>query len=353
MPSVEAAIGAPNASAMARTDAARGSAVGHGTIVMTPAQSGGVRDYGALIAARIGAAHVTCADDDPATLASATADARIVYLQFSGYGFQPRGIPLGLVRWSRDANRRGQRVGVFFHELFAFGPPWTSSFWLNPAQKFIAIELTRGAAFWIANRQASAAWLSRWAPARPHDVLATMSNVGELAREDAPRARHLIVFGTAGLRETTYRDGRANFLPWARREGFEVHDIGPPLHNVELTRELQQFGVHFHGRLEPSEIGPLMTGAMAGAIAYPLAYASKSGVLAAYCAYGLCPVLYSTHHAPSDGLARDINYVGRLSSVDGPSQLATVGRAARAWYRRHSERHHVEVTARMIEGVAA
>jgi hypothetical protein len=30
-----------------------------------------------------------------------------------------------------------------FHELYAFGPPWTSSFWLSALQKNLAMRLAR------------------------------------------------------------------------------------------------------------------------------------------------------------------------------------------------------------------
>ena len=63
-----------------------------------------------------------------------------VVLHFSGYGYQKRGVPLWLVErlrfWARRA--RTCRLLPFFHELYASGRPWQSSFWLSPLQKHIA-----------------------------------------------------------------------------------------------------------------------------------------------------------------------------------------------------------------------
>lgn len=61
----------------------------------------------------------------------------IVLLQFSGYGFDPNGIPyflyLGLERWLRAGSNR--RLVTMFHELYAVGPPWKKAFWLTALQQ--------------------------------------------------------------------------------------------------------------------------------------------------------------------------------------------------------------------------
>src|SRR5438093_5969188 len=66
-----------------------------------------------------------------------------VLLHYVGYGYQKRGCPFWLVQalesWKkRDTNRR---LVVMFHELYAFGPPWRSSFWTSPLQRGLTKSL--------------------------------------------------------------------------------------------------------------------------------------------------------------------------------------------------------------------
>src|SRR5688572_26176134 len=61
------------------------------------------------------------------------ADATVL-LHYEGYGYANRGCPVWLVKaleqWRMANNRR--KLVTMFHELYATGPPWTSSFWLSP-----------------------------------------------------------------------------------------------------------------------------------------------------------------------------------------------------------------------------
>ena len=65
-----------------------------------------------------------------------------VILHYVNYGYQTRGVPFALLRFAREL--RGQLQGRWvttFHEIYAWGPPWKSEFWLRPFQVKIAREL--------------------------------------------------------------------------------------------------------------------------------------------------------------------------------------------------------------------
>ena len=68
-----------------------------------------------------------------------------VILHYVGYGYEKRGCPLWLIRglesWKR--NHRVHRLLVIFHELYAAGSPWQSSFWNSPVQRWITGRLAR------------------------------------------------------------------------------------------------------------------------------------------------------------------------------------------------------------------
>src|ERR1700730_5446321 len=62
-----------------------------------------------------------------------------VILHYVNYGYQKRGVPFCLRRLTLQL--RGKLRGRWlttFHELYAFGPPWRSAFWLRPLQVKIA-----------------------------------------------------------------------------------------------------------------------------------------------------------------------------------------------------------------------
>jgi hypothetical protein len=65
-----------------------------------------------------------------------------VILHYVNYGYQTRGVPFALLRFAREL--RGQLRGRWvttFHEIYAWGPPWKSEFWVRPFQVKIAREL--------------------------------------------------------------------------------------------------------------------------------------------------------------------------------------------------------------------
>ncbi|HSG40281.1 MAG TPA: glycosyltransferase family 1 protein, partial [Thermoanaerobaculia bacterium] len=66
-----------------------------------------------------------------------------VLLHYVNYGYQQRGCPVWLLhtlrRWRRGGT--GRRLVTVFHEVYATGPPWRSSFWTMPLQRGIAAAM--------------------------------------------------------------------------------------------------------------------------------------------------------------------------------------------------------------------
>ena len=137
---------------------------------------------------------------------------RTALLQYVGYGYEKRGCPLWLVRgleaWKRGAaltpgpspeaekgtvpfslirksgqSPRTRRLVTMFHELYASGPPWRSSFWTSAVQRWVARCLARQSDRCFTNRAASGHWLSSVSGMGtvPVRVLPVLSNLGELA----------------------------------------------------------------------------------------------------------------------------------------------------------------------------
>ena len=228
---------------------------------------------------------------------------------------------------ARSKRRREhiKTLGIFFHELYAFGPPWSSSFWLSPMQRHIARRLAEVSDFWMTSREGSAQWLRQYAGDKPHAVLPVFSTIGEPDSIAQARSPRIVVFGSAGLRRATYQAAGDKLFAWAKQASLEIHDIGAPITDAQLAVTLRANGVIQHGRLGDEAIRRLMQDALFGLLAYPVEYVAKSSVFAAYCAHGICPLLISNNYAQADGLEAGRHYLPGVPDAGEFSQAASIG----------------------------
>lgn len=318
------------------------------SVSLIPPGGGGVQDYASTIAGPLHAPPLELTPDTD----SSSWSGDLLLLHFSGYGFQKRGVPLWLLKRIDSLRSQFGSFGVVFHELFAFGPPWGSAFWLNSIQKRIARELVSVSDFWLTNRDESARWLLDQRQGTPHRVLPVFSNVGEPQSIDAERLPRLVVFGSAGVRANVYRWAEGEVFRWARKSGLEIHDIGPASQDPLLVQRLRAEGVVSHGKLSADQVSKELSQASCGALAYPTDYVSKSGVFAAYCAHGICPVLLSKEYDAHDGLRPSVHYAAGFASLDpATSDTLAIGREARQWYEPHRIDAHVSALKTLVTEV--
>ena len=216
-----------------------------------------------------------------------------VLLHYANYGYQARGCPVSLVRallrWKGSA--AGGRLVTVFHEVYASGPPWRSSFWTSPVQRRLAAALTRASDGIVTSLELYAGLLTRLAPGVEVHVSPVFSTVGEPARVPPLRERRpaIVVFGGPGARGRAYGEGREALAAACRTWGIEeVLDIGPALSTP--PQRLGTTPVRALGPLPASEVSRFLLGSFAGFLAYPPAFLPKSTIYAAYCAHGLLPV---------------------------------------------------------------
>lgn len=312
-------------------------------LVVPPKQSGGVYDFACKLQEAIGqdaVRMVHLSRENAADWKVSPGDS--VVLQLSGYGFAKRGAPLWLLREFERRRKVIKTLGVFFHELYAFGPSWSSSFWLSPVQRHIVRRLADMSDYWMTSRDGSAQWLRRFAGDKPHAVLPVFSTIGEPDSLAQPRSPKIIVFGNAGLRQATYRAAGEKLFAWAKQASLEIHDVGAPVADERLSEILRTSGVVQHGRLDDQAIGRLMQDAQFGLLAYPVEYVAKSSVFAAYCAHGICPVLFSENYVQADGLMAGMHYLPGVPDAGTMKRAETVRRAAWEWYQPHRLACHVE-----------
>ena len=310
------------------------------SISVVPPGPGGVYDFASRLAGPL---------DAPVVELSRTTDTSawsgdLLLLHFSGYGYQKRGVPTWLNDEVRSLKKRFRVFGVVFHELYAFGPPWRSAFWLSGIQRKIAQELALQADFWLTNREVAAEWLMKHAPSVPHATMPVFSNVGEPVSIDAEgrnpkRARTMVVFGSSAMRMLVYAWNDGEIFKAARQHGLQIHDIGPTIQDADMARRMAREGVIVQGRLSAEQVSDAMSRAEYGALAYVPAHAAKSGIFAAYAAHGVCPVMLCKESAARDGFQPGINYIDGFHALSGGKSsfdARLIGRAARLWYEPHS-----------------
>lgn len=308
-------------------------------VTLIPTGTGGVRDYAEIMNGRIPGRILVPVRETP------LADygrGRIV-LNFSGYGYHPRGIPGWLVERLTQLRANGVQVGVYFHEMFASGPPWRSEFWLRPMQRRIVVDLGNLACYWLTSCNSAAQWLREHCKPAPHRVLPVYSNVGEAAARPTSRADKIVVFGGPASRAQVYRRLDEGFWRWALEEGLAVHDIGPPIDSAEYERLRASKRVHVHGSLPAEEVSEHLSQARFGLLCYPPRVAAKSGVLAAYSAYGVCPILLADDYEAHDGLKPDQHYAAGYAGLkEGRLDATDIGSAAFEWYQPHRIDAHAQ-----------
>jgi hypothetical protein len=254
-----------------------------------------------------------------------------VLLHYANYGYQRRGCPLWLARGVRRLAPR--RLVTVFHEVYATGPPWRSSFWTMPLQKGIAASVARASHALVTSLDLYTRRIGGAAAPGKTVVMPVFSTVGE---PDGPpplagRGRRLVVFGGQGARGRAYGELRPALEAACRALGIEeVADIGPEAEAI--PESVAGVPVRRLGPLPAAEASALMLDSLAGFVAYPAFFLPKSTIFAAYCAHGLLPVRGWPGVEREGALLREgTHYSG--SPLLSTSQ--TIASAAHAWYLDH------------------
>ncbi|MBK1987842.1 glycosyltransferase family 1 protein [Sphaerospermopsis aphanizomenoides BCCUSP55] len=268
---------------------------------------------------------------------------QIVLLHYVGYGYARRGCPIwlveGLEKWRKGANNR--RLVTMFHEIYAFGAIWTSQFWTSPLQRNLAARLVRLSDRCITSKQGYADIIGKFSQGKHSDIptLPVFSNVGEPESLTplSARPRRLVIFGGTGPRSRVYQTSQLALKRTCQElEIEEIFDIGPAL-KFEIT-PLNNIPVTCLGINSASEISDILSSSLVGFFNYPLAFLTKSGIFAAYCAHKVLPVGTWDEGRDLDGLVAGKHYwLGdryeqKMNLADGQ----IVADHAYNWYEQHN-----------------
>jgi hypothetical protein len=274
-------------------------------------------------------------------------EAEIVLLHYVGYGYAKRGCPTWLVDGLREWKSRSssRRLITIFHELYATGHAWQSSFWLSHFQKSLARNLALLSDVAHTTMARYAGIVRAWNPTINVTALPVFSAIGETNNLPAlsARKRQLVVFAGAPLRYEIYSRHLPALLRVGRALEIEkIVDIGPSIGmNVGLPLPFEQLGVQ-----SAEAVRKILANSVAGFLFYYDGYLAKSSVFAAYCAHAMVPILPEKNRSDLDGLEVGQQYLsGSDISSELPAHIAQgVADRAQNWYRQHS----IENTASVI-----
>jgi hypothetical protein len=311
-------------------------------IFITAAVEGGVTDFARLLSAALPEGPAEILALSYARRDTPLAPGQDCFLHLSGYGYAKRGAPVWLVHWVRKHRASMRSFGVFFHELYASGMPWRSSFWFSPLQRYVARAIAEMSDYWITSRQAAAEWLERGDPGKPCATLPVFSNVGESPAFNRGRSPSAVVFGSAVTRSLAYTAAGPRLFDWAQRHSLIVNDIGPPIRDPQIASLLADYQAKQHGKLAAGQVAELLGAASFGLLAYPSVDLAKSGVFAAYCAHGAAPALLTAPYLAADGLRPGTHYLTGFRDAAPGAACATIGESAWSWYQGHRLQRHTQ-----------
>jgi hypothetical protein len=274
--------------------------------------------------------------------------ARAILLHVSCYGYQQRGVPFWLLegmRIWRQLQPRTCLVGIF-HELFATGHVWNSSFWLSRAQRYITRELWRLCDYGLTTNDTYAGHLAAWRVVTQNHlkVLPVFSNVGEpesiIPLLDRPA--HMAVFGRPGVEQGVYSN------PISQESAAITNVLG--IRNVIDIGDRAMSVPPRLGHAVVTSMGPLSRCVVSrhlltcryGLLNYDVGRLGKSGVFAAYAAHGVIPICIGSRAAPTDELEEGRHFL-RWPFHRVPPNLSEIQRNLLHWYQNHSVAQHADV----------
>jgi hypothetical protein len=278
-----------------------------------------------------------------------------VILHYANYGYQARGVPLRLRNFARRLRKklRGRWITTF-HELYAFGPPWKSAFWLYPLQARIARDMIDISEVCVVSSNTIEQAIHDFDQQKPVRLVPVMSNFGEPTAldSDGKSPRHWVICGGSELILRSLRsfiDVQAStpesYLP-DQLDVFGGHESDEVRQRVrKVKRTLRGVSCRYQPEITAADASEILRGCAFAWIDYfgkgkvwP-GMIFKSGSFAACCAHGVVPIV--SHAEPPPAIIGEPFPVWYFTNAHGakfpkPGQLGATGEKIHAWYHRHA-----------------
>jgi hypothetical protein len=261
----------------------------------------------------------------------------VILLHFSGYEYAHRGLCFWIVKLIDNLIQEKKILGLvtYFHEIYAFGPPWRSGFWVSPFHRYFAFKVQAASDKIFTNTDEHVRKL-RGLSFKKRDVvcLPVYSNVNEPETRPAFQNRDdvAVMFGI----EQNRRRGLAAFGGGDGLKRIGIHnviEIGPGSTVGEGIS-----GWHFVGRLEKADVSRHLINARFGLVTHKPSELAKSSVFAAYAAHGCVPLLPHANEELPNGLRTGWNVAFIDSNIDQISDdtYNDISSNVYQWYSGHT-----------------
>lgn len=279
--------------------------------------------------------------------------ASTILLHYVGYGYAKRGCPIWLVnalaQW--QSSNSNSRLVTTFHEAYASGPIWTSTFWLSSVQKELATRLAQLSDRCVTSTEIVTSILAHMVNSTERANLTTLpvfSTVGEPdhLKPLAERPRRLVVFGSRGTRKRVYEQAYANLAATANALAIDtIYDIGAPT-GLEITK-VDNIPVDSLGKCSANEVSEHLHQAIAGFLDYSPRLLAKSTIFAAYAAHGVLPIVNALDEIIQvDGLESGKHYwMAAATDLLNPAMGEAIANNAYSWYQTHNLASQAKVMA--------
>jgi hypothetical protein len=261
-----------------------------------------------------------------------------ILLHLSSYGYGQRGVCVWLVREIERAKRERPDCSIItmFHELYAFGPPWKSAFWVSPLQRWIAWRLAELSDTIWTNTELHEHRLRRSVSIKvPIIRRPVFSNVGEplTSIPMALREPNAALFGSSSTRLATTLSMFPHSESFSKSGVETVIEIGS---GPGVSDKLHCS--KYLGPLDASDVSAVLRKTQFGLLHYPSQYLAKSGVFAAYAAHGCVPIISGHDSGPSDGLQHGVHFLtfDDLRGGLDTSKIQQISNNVFSWYSGHA-----------------
>jgi hypothetical protein len=273
-------------------------------------------------------------------------------IHMSGYGYSADGAPTLLADSLETVRGSGQfRIAVFYHELYASGPPWKSVFWHLRRQQKALRRIIAQSELNAASTGLRAEWLGHQSRKQRGSSVELMPVFSAAGEADSPRPfgernAVMLVFGQAGTRRVAYRKLGAAGKLGSTLGIQEILDVGP---ECDCPSEVNGIRVRRMGLVPAAHLPEIFSRAQFGFVTTDWFCLGKSSVFAGICAHGVIPVLTGPFPKQADGLREGMHVVTpRTAEAARASGWETCSRAAWNWYNGHRLHAHAELYAKWM-----
>lgn len=214
-----------------------------------------------------------------------------IIFQMSHYGYQEKGMPLWIIGELKRIKHISSSFGIFFHELFVSANFWDPKFIIKIIQKYINIKILKNCDYWITSNSYYAEWLKKHSSISKNYICPVHSNIKHKILKNKKNKNFAVIFGTAGSRIVIYKNYFNELKSWILENNIVLFDVGPKIENYDLKKLCNNhFQIKIMGELSSKKVSNLFSKISYGLLITPDKVIDKSGVMAAYSFYKICPI---------------------------------------------------------------